>query len=256
MNEISIDLVSRLEEVRSWKDWTVGDVKDIFDVNKSYTTIFSPSSTDSLNIPETSILNILVLLGAKPNRDSQYLKTKFKFYGTKPDSSTRISDTKDFFDEALASMIEFINVSAYLYDKLEYLGRAEIQNGILKYLIVAAASIYEELYSSRGKIEFAYYFKKLLQHNSDINVEITPYNRESWRGDFAGYTRLAKKSIDRLISQSNGINSMDTTVSNIKLFFGKKTDKDLLPLEERYFIEIKVDYKNKAPEQIFITNFI
>ncbi len=256
MNEINLDLVDRLEEVISWKDWTEGNVKDIFDKNKLYTTIFSPASTDSLNIAETSILNILVLLGVKPNRDSQYLETKFKFYKTKPDSFTRISDTKEFFDEALASMIEFINVSAYLYDKLEYLGKAEIQNGILKYLIVAAASIYEELYSSRGKIEFAYYFKKLLQHNDDIDIEVTPYNRESWRGDFAGYTRLVKKNIDILLSPNNGINSFNTTVSNIILFYGKETDKDLLPLEERYFIEIKAEYKNKAPEQIFITNFI
>jgi hypothetical protein len=255
MNEISLDLINRLEEVLLWKPWTEGSIEDFFDEYKLYTTIFSPSSTESLNIPKTSILNILVPLGVQPNRDSHYLKTKFQFYDTETGTFTRIPDTKEFFDQALASVVEFINISTYLYDKLAYMGRSDMQGDMLKFLIVAASSVYEELYSSRGKIEFAYYFKKLLQCDNNIECEITPYNRESWRGDFAKYTKLTKQAIDELIDDNDN-GSTSIVISNIKLSIGKKIDPDILPVEKRYFIEMEVGYKNKASEQIFITNFI
>jgi outer membrane phospholipase A len=81
-------------------------------------------------------------------------------------------------------MIEFINLSTYIYKRLGHMKQKKHQKNMLKFLIVAATSMYDELYSSRGKIAFAYYFKKVLQNSDNLKEEITPYNNKSWKSEF------------------------------------------------------------------------
>jgi len=115
--------------------------------------------------------------------------------------------------------------------------------------------MYEELYSSKGKIAFAYYFKKLLQNSNDLAEEITPYNNKSWKSEFAKYTKEAKEDISFLLAGSDV--AQPIFIANIALVCGKMTDPDLLPLEERYFIESGIaDFQKQDYNRIFITTFL
>jgi hypothetical protein len=122
-----------------------------------------------------------------------------------------------------------------------------------KMLIISASAQYEEMYSSRGKIEFAYYFKKLLDNNYNFNLSITPYNRESWRGEYAKYTKIAKYEIDTIIEESHKQEEI-IKISNICIIYGKRRDKKL-PIEEKYVIEAGISNNNKEYNRIFIAIF-
>ena len=256
MNEINLDFIDRLEKILEWKPRSIGKLEHDFDTTSLYTTLFNTMDSDTREIPSTSVFNIFILLGIKPKRDAEYLRTKFKFEdGSIYDGFKRIDDIEQFLDQVLAHMIEFINISSYIYNRLGYEGKIKQQKDMLKFLIVTASSIYDELYSSRGKIEFAYYFKKILQNSSDITVEITRYNKETWRKEFSQFTRDTKVSIDEMLADSHDMKQID--IANIALIFSKMTDVDLLPLEERFSIQAgTVDYEIKEYNPIFITNFL
>ncbi len=253
MNEIKLNFIDRVEKILSWKSWSIGSTQDEYDNNKLYTKLFTTISADKLYIPTSSIFNIFILLGAKANIDSEYIKTNFKFKDNKfPDAFRRIDDPEEFLDQALANMIEFINLSSYIYLQCN---TSKLKSFMLKYLIVTASAMYDELYSSRGKNEFAYYFKKLLQNANDLEVNITPFNTETWRKEFSKFTKTTKQEIDEILVGTDDMYIV--SISNITLIRGKMTDVNILPLREKYFIEAGIaNYKTKEYNRIFITNFI
>jgi len=257
MNEIKLDFNDRIEKVLSWKEWSVGDVAQDFDDKKLYTSLFHSIDSDTLNVTDDSMLNIFVLLGAKPDKSNEEMFNKFKFEDSAVPSGSfrRIDDTEEFLDQAIGHMIEFINLSTYIYLRLGYMKQKKRQRNMLKFLIVAAATMYNELYSIRGKIAFAYYFKKIIQNSDNLTKKITPYNKKSWKGEFAKYTEETKEDISFLLAGSDVAKPIP--IANIVLVCGKMTDPDLLPLEERYFIESGIaDLQKQDYNPIFITTFL
>ena len=199
-----------------------------------------------------------------------------------------LSDPKTFYLQAIYAMANFINVSVYLYKKLTLIGHEDMQGAMMNFLIVAASNAYDELYSSKGKIEFAYYFKKAIEHNANLNTEITKFKSKSWKSDFNKLTKAAKVGIDETIStaQRSSIlkaveklrwkNSHTThltlrdfqyqlsvfptivtrtiVISNLSITIGKITDRRINPDERRYTIEAAIADKEKDYyDRIFIS---
>ena len=164
-----------------------------------------------------------------------------------------LKNPKDFYLNAIFSMINFINVSVYLYHKFPLIGRQDMQKPMLSFLTVAAASAYEELYSDRSKYEFAYYFRKVLQNNSNLNTDITPYNSKSWRSEFNSLTKFAKVGIDEELDAID-MDVKSIYISNLNLTIGNIVDGRMNPNESRYTIEAGVaDMDSDRYDRIFIS---
>lgn len=256
MNEINLDFTDRIEKILTWKQWSTGNIEENFDETKLYTTLFSSIDSDMMYIPETSLFNIFVLLGIKPKNTPDDLLNKFKFEDSShPTMYRRIDDSEEFLNQAIGHMIEFINLSTYIYNRLGYMKKTKQQKNMLKFLIVAASSMYDELYSHKGKIAFAYYFKKVLKNNDDITEEITPYNNKSWKSEFAKYTKEAKEDISFLLAGSDVAKPI--FIANTVVICGRMTDIDLLPITQKYFIESGIaDLQKQDYNRIFITTFL
>ena len=256
MNEISLEFSDRIEKILSWKHWSIGSIEEDFDEMKLYTTLFSDIDSDMIHIPETSLFNIFVRLGVKPKNTAEEILTKFKFEdNSQPTMYRRMDDSEEFLDQAIGHMIEFMNLSTYIYLRLGHMKQKKQQKDMLKFLIVAAATMYDELYSSKGKIAFAYYFKKALQNSDNLTSKITPFNSKSWKSEFAKYTKETKENISFLLAGSDVAKPI--FIANIALVCGRMTDQNLLPLEERYFIESGIaDLQKQDYNRIFITTFL
>jgi len=256
--EISVDFLDRLKlVVTSRYKISTNNVKDAFFEEALYVQIVNEYENLPLNVESNSILSIFSLLSAKPKREEEELKHSFVYIYEKANvklNDIRITDYSSFLTQNLFSIIQFINIAVYLYKRYLYENRSKEERTILtRKLIVSASNLYDELYSSRGKIEFAYYFKKLLEYHDDINASITPYNKESWRGEYAKYTRLAKEEIDEQYKTTGKDEIMP--ISNIYIIYGKRVDKRLTDLGERYVIEAGISNHEEEYNRIFIATF-
>lgn len=259
MKEIRLDLSDRLKKVctSSYRIAT-NNVKDIFFEEALYAQILNEYSNLPLTVAPDSLFNIFVLLGVEPKKDEQKLKNYYRYRQEPPVSilsDIPITDYPLFLTQNLFNMVQFINLSTYLFKRYEYEQKSKKERTMLmKMLIVSASSMYAELYSSRGKIEFAYFFKKLLENHSNFNASITPYNKESWRGEYAEYTRLAKSDIDT-ICELSGKQEEVSLISNICIIYGKRIDSKLPHLGERYITEAGIYNHNSQYTRIFIATF-
>lgn len=252
--EIQIDLMDRLRlVVTSQYKRATNTVKDDFFENNLYSKILNEYSTIPLNVEVNSIFSIFSLLSANPNKNVQEIQNSYRYMDKYSD--IRITNYPSFLTQNLFNMVQFINLSTYLYKRYEYEQRSKQERAmLLKMLIVSASTLYDELYSSRGKIEFAYYFKKLLENDDNFTKTITPYNKESWRGEYAKYTRLAKDEIDTICEISKKKEEI-VSISNLLLIYGKRIDEKLPHLGERYVIEAGISSHKHEYNRIFITTF-
>ncbi len=249
---IQLDFIDNALIILSRFDQEKSSFYDDYIVNALYTNLFDRLQDDKVDLnPEpTSIYNIYNLLGATPRKSSKIIRENFMFIDE--DVIGPLYDTKTFYLQAIYSMINFVNASVYLYRKLALVGREDMQGAMMKFLIVAASNAYEELYSSRGKIEFAYYFKKVLQHNSNLDVEITKFNNKSWKSEFAKLTKSAKVGIDKMLGDTEHTKTI--YIANLCLTIGKITDKRINPDEKRYTMEVAIaDMKKDSYDRIFIS---
>ena len=256
--EISVDFIDRLKKiVTSRYKIATNNVKDIFFEQALYAHILNEYGNLHLMVKPNSLLSIFSLLSAEPKKTKEKLENSFVYIYERNNLSIkniRINNYSVYLTQNLFNMIQFINLAVYLHKRYLYEERSKEERTILtKILIVSASNLYDELYSSRGKIEFAYYFKKILEHHDNINVSITPYNKESWRGEYAKYTRLAKAEIDKNCKLTNEREEI-ILISNIYIAYGKRIDERLPNLGERYFIRgIYVNGEDYNP--IFIVTF-
>ena len=257
--EISPHFLNRLRFVVTsrYKSITT-NVKANFSEYSLYANIFNEFSTIPFTVPADSIFSIFSLLSAEPKKEEQQLKDSLRYIHepTHPQiNDIRITDYESFLTQNLFNMIQFINLSVYLYKRYLHEERSKEEITMLKKMLIISASVqYEEMYSSRGKIEFAYYFKKLLDNHSHFTLPITPYNRESWRGEYAKYTKIAKYEIDTILEENHQQEEI-FKVSNICIIYGKRRDTRLPHLGERYVIEAGISNHNKEYNRIFIATF-
>lgn len=249
---IQHDFIDNTLTVLDKFDQGQGSLYDEYNVNALYTNLFDKLQDDEVdtNPAATSIYNIYILLGATPRKDAETIQNNYMFYDE--DFIGPLSDPKTFYLQAIYAMANFINVSVYLYKKLALLNREDMQGAMMNFLIVAASNAYEELYSSRGKIEFAYYFTKALQHNANLNTEITEFKSKSWKSDYNKLTKNAKIGIDEIIGDNEGTKTIN--ISNISITIGKITDRRINPDERRYTIEAAIaDEEKDKYDRIFIS---
>ncbi len=248
---IQLDFIDNALTVLEQFDQEKGSFYDEYIVNALYTNLFDKLEEDEVNMnpTPTSIYNIFILLGATPRKRTKTIQDNYMFYDE--DIIGSLSNTKSFYLQAIFSMLNMINVSVYLYRKLLLIDRENMQGAMMKFLIVAASNTYEELYSSKGKIEFTYYFKKVIEHNANLELEITPYKSDSWRSEFNQLTKDAKIGIDEILADED---TKTIYIENIALTVGKIVDKRINPDEQRYIIEAGIaDMENDHYDRIFIS---
>jgi len=233
-----------------------GDIATDYRIDTLYTSIFDRLKTDEdhVNIKPTatSLDNLYVLLGATPRKSSDVIQNDF-MWEDKDRVIGTVENSKSFYLNAIFSMINFINVSVYLYHKLPLLDHQNMQKSMLSFLTIAASNAYEELYTNRSKYEFAYYFRKVLQNNSNLSVEITPYNSKSWRSEFNNLTKYAKTGIYEELSATD-MDVKSIYIANLNLTIGNISDRRINPFESRYTIEVGIaDVDSQNYNRIFIS---
>ena len=249
---VQLDVIDNALTVLSKFDQGKGSFYDDYVVNALYTNIFDKLKDDDIdtNIVPTSIYNIYNVLGATPRKKSKVIQENFMFYNE--DTIGPLSEPKTFYLQAIFSMMHMINASVYIYKKLAIMGHKDMQGAMMKFLIVAASNAYDELYSNKGKITFAFYFKKALQHNSDLDTDLVEFKSTSWKSDFAKLTKYAKIGIDKMLE--DGEHTKTIYIANLCLTIGKITDKRINPDEKRYTIEVGIaDIKKDHYDRIFIS---
>ena len=250
---IPLDFIDNALTVLSKFDEGKGSFYGGYTVNALYTNLFDKLEDEEeidMNPISTSIDNIFILLGAIPRKSTETIQKNYMFYDE--DIIGPLSDPKKFYLQAVFSMFHMINASVYIYNKLFIIGREDAQGDMLKFLIVAASNAYEELYSSKGKIKFAYYFKKAIEHNAHLNTEITKFKSKSWKSDFNKLTKATKINIDGIIGDDEGTKTIN--ISNISITIGKIIDRRINPDERRYTIEAAIADKEKDHyDRIFIS---
>jgi hypothetical protein len=257
--EISPLFLNRLRfVVTSRYKISTNNVKDVFFEEALYAHIINEFATIPFTVPADSIFSIFSLLSAEPNKEEQQLKDSFRYIHEATHSQIndiRITDYESFLTQNLFNMIQFINLSLYLYKRYLHEERSKKEITMLKkMLIISASAQYGEMYSSRGKNEFAYYFKRLLDNHCDSTLAILPYNKKTWRSVYARYTKIAKDEIDTILEKSHQQEEI-RKVSNICISYGKKRDTRLPHLGERYVIEAGISNHNKEYNRIFIATF-
>ena len=260
MNEISTDLIENLQTYIEIVYEEEGDISSRFYEHALYLDFlrgFVSELTEGINdtgTEPTSPLYIFKLLDAKPSRPPtlEQLQQTYSFYTeddkleiTKSDQSLR----------TLLAMIQFLNISTYIYKRMKMTNLDEHQrSALLQKLTIAAASEYHSLYSSRKKNEFAYYFEKLL--TTGANTTIEPCNTDKHRWRYNEYTTNLKLIIDTF-EESSFADKMETEIySNIVITYGKMKDETLPALGMRYFINISIlNPLDLSYNPIFNTNF-
>jgi len=220
-NEIPLELEEHIK--RNAKAlWTgKGAIDAPFDPRLCYTNLFDADDIYGREVEKTSIYNILTLLSAEADIDPKNYLYETEDKNTGELYKHAVLNKEDARANNLELMMQFINFSCYIYDKAKEASHKDM-NYIKQLVIVMASNMYHELYSSRGKIEFAYYLKKHLEQR-DPHKPITAYNRDSWRGEYGKYTRKFNKLVDDKKAATIYIGE------NIAITFMKMKDENISP---------------------------
>ncbi len=260
MNEISIDLIENLQTYIEIMHKEEGDISSIFYEHTLYLDFlrgFVSELAEGINDTGTELtspLYIFKLLDSKPSRPPtlKQLQQTFSFH-TESDKLKITQD--DQSARALLAMMQFLNISTYIYKHMQMTDSDETKQAVLlEKLTIAAAAEYDSLYSSRKKNEFAYYFEKLLTTEAGTTIE--PYDTDKHRWKYNGYTTNLKLIIDT-VEESSFADKMETEMhSNIFITYGKMQDEKLSSLGMRYFINISIlNPSDLSYNPIFNTNF-
>jgi len=255
-NEISVDMIDILKEylVMLEVDDTTANIgynEQLLYMNFFKDFIHSLSSDDAkysvFKITDTSVLYLFSLLDSKPERTLKNLKESLRFYNN---DGTLETEKKTKFRNALLIMINFLNFSIYIYNYAKINKNKDEVKILRELLITFATSEYENLYSSRNKNAFGYYFDMLLNSN-DIATPIEKFNTDKHRANFNNYIKRLKSRIQQIPEEKK---MQPFYYSNIVFNIGKMKDDKLPNLKLRNFIAIS--YSDKPAETpLFITNF-
>jgi hypothetical protein len=201
------------------------------------------------NLTVESIFMIFEILSVEPTRSYQNIKDNLRFIDNQEEEISLKS--KELVNkQSLFHILNLINISIYLL-------KQKNENEDFKTLLMTMAiNIYENLYSSRGKMKFAYYFRKLLDHHEKPYTLITAYKSSSWRGEYGNYTKVVKEYIDELPLSSHNDRIHDYTIKNIIILRGQMKDTKLAEKEMQYFIQMGTfDIVTQDFQPLFSTNF-
>lgn len=190
----------------------------------------------------TYLFNILAL-----DVDNSKMNTNI-FYSETRENEHTFDVKENYLLESLFQVLRYINVSIFLMETTSVGNRTK--NYLKKILIVGASSLFDNLYSSRHKNEFAYYYKKLIEGYSNPELLVTEYSSNSWRSEFLKYTKEIKNYINDLEPYKEDMDIR--TIANLSLSIGKmEEDKEV-----SFFLEIAiVDTLHETHERLFISKF-
>jgi len=235
-----------------------GDIATDYRTDTLYTSIFDKLKTDEDYVntmpASTSLESVYAMLAAtpRPKTKKDVIEKNFMFENSDGNIGS-LKNHKDFFLNAVFSMINFINAAVYIYHKLPLIGKQNMQEHMLCFLIVAASNAYEELYSSRGLHEFAYYLQLIVENNSDLNVTIIPYNSSKFREMFNQLTKDTVIDIEQILSDT-GRDTKSIQIANLSLTIGNIADGRINPDKSRYTIEAGIaDVNSTDYDRIFIS---
>ncbi len=225
------DAIARLHERKSMPVVNY----NVYDDRVLYCPIFK-STLENSDTPKNTLLHLLVLLSAQPKEID--LSQKPHYTQDQEGNSIYYFDNKErFLDNAIDLMLEFINLSAFLLYHLQ--DKQETKENLSHLLIVAASNEYDQLFSSRSKNEFAYYFGWVLDYCDDENLyraTIDPYIPDKWRNKFRRMTQKVKKYIQELDQTEEDMSTI--LISNVAMTVG--TISDPIDKQEKGFFEIGI----------------
>lgn len=198
-----------------------------------------------------SIFLIFELLSVEPTRSYQNIKDNLRFIDS--EEKEVIQKSKEAVNkEALFHILNLINLSIYLLDQIPQ----NKQEDFKTLLMTMAINVYENLYTSRGKMKFAYYFGKLLDYHKNPYTSITAYKSSSWRGEYGRYTKGVKEYVDKLPLSSQNDKMDEVYIQNIVIIIGHMKDTQLAEKEMQYFIKMATfDIDTQDFQALFSTNF-
>ncbi len=232
-----------------------GNIANDYHRDVLYTSVFDKLKTDEDHVDAmpvaTSLDNLFATLGSTPRKKTEVIQKNFMWIDKEGTIGT-LDNSKSFYLNAIYSMVNFINVSVYIYHKLPLLNCQYLQNDMLNFLTVAASNAYEELYSTQ-KHEFTYYFRKVLQNHFNLSIDITPFKTDSWRKDYNKLIKYAKAGITEELNTVD-IDVKSIPIANLNLTIGNISDKKINPDESRYTIEAGIaNTDSKDYDRIFIS---
>jgi hypothetical protein len=179
----------------------------------------------------SSVFSIFKSLSVKPTRSYQKIKDELRFKDRQ--GEVEIKSKASLEEKALTEILNLINTSIYILKQ-----KKEQKEEFKKFLIVMATNMYANLYSNRGKYEFAYYFGKMIEYHDHITREVTPYKSHSWRGEYKDYVTEITDYIDTfpIAEKNNRMNEVH--INNIAIIIGQMEDEKLKDKTMQYFIKI------------------
>jgi hypothetical protein len=200
--------------------------------------------TDSIS--DNSPNYILKLFDQKPPTNVEY-RVNHPYF--KENQDVFIPDKNMVHDLAIQQMMQFLNISMYLYRFVS----DSFKKDLLTFLLVSVSWEFESLFSIKNKIKFTYYFKKILTEQN--GGEITIFKSHSWRGEFLEYSKSVLQHIDEIVPNSKGDKCSIIYLSNIYLSMGIKEAIDIKNTQLMYYIEIGTFSVNPhTSTQIFLTS--
>lgn len=198
---------------------------------------------DTEIVKDNSPMFIYELLAMNPKRSLEKLKEAYRFNDEK--SEPLEITKKDHSKRKINAMMQFLNVSTYLYNYALNSGVLEDKlKELLELLVVAAAAEYGSLYSGKGKDEFAYYFEKFL---TSPNETIRAYNTDEKRYIYSKMIdHFREKVDDKLLKTHKQKNEVmhEICYSNLYISYGKRGDTHLSNDDVYYYITIIKYYIN------------
>lgn len=231
--------------------------KELFDEKHCY----FPELTDilqNLKISKKSPLYLFVLIAAKPRpkNGDQKTQSNFRFILEDETKFYKLKTHDALLRYALGNMLELLNLATYIYANISQENK-KFRVNVLRLLMIAALTEYNNMYGSRSKHEFAYYLKRFIENHKDLSTEVKSFNTNTSKSENAKAIKELKSNIDSF-SSNQDITTLN--VVNVAIIFGKIAVKWSSDTKEQYFIELGVInpfliFKKPLYQKIFITNF-
>ncbi len=257
MNEISINLLDIYPEVLKRFTTVDENIADDYCADTLYCSLLNNPNllTDEepvLNIGDESIHMLFVLLSVTPNyEEKEITKTHYNFFDKQ--TLLKITDTDKLTINALYSMVSFINIACYIIKNvLQEEQHDDKLQTVTKILQLAAAIMYDNLYSSKGKIKFSYYFTILLhmEVHGDFELAIEAYNHATHKRQYNRMKQAIKKHIDSTCKEKPYLLS----IGNVVLALDKAEDH-LYDKQLKYYIDIGTKTSTSKYKRIAISIF-
>ncbi len=223
---------------------------------------YFPELTDllqNLKISKTSPLYVFIPMAAttRPKDGDRKTQSNFRFILEDEKKFYKLKTHDALLRYALGNMLELLNLATYIYANIPQDDK-NFKANMIRLLIIAAVTEYDNMYGHRGKHEFAYYLRRFVENQTDLSTEVKPFNTNTSKSENAKTVAKFKQFVDSMLG--SGQDMLTSYIANIAITFGKLSDKKISDTSEQYFIEIGIIDPSSTLDtpiykRLFITNF-